>query len=601
MTWGFFRYLRSMTCFFRYYIDFQFFANRFPGVFLFFVNRFYGVIQFFVNSLREKSLQNWLQMPIFAAAMYKTILYYVTSFVWFGFLVCCSGQGSHDEMLQRLHQLSEFNQQDSVFTSTAEAQTLADYFDRHGSPNEQLLAHYLLGRAYADLHEAPMAIHCYQEAITRANTTAADCNLSCLSRVNGQAAAIFYQQSLHQQQLQHLQQAERYAWQAGDTLASLLFRAHQASAYENLHKPEAALQVYEDAARLLKQYHYNNVGAGFSGVIAYKLLSQGDVERAADYLRDYEQHSGFFDDEGNVEAGREIYYYWKGLYLMETQRFEAAEQYFRKELGTGLDFNSQNSGAYGLAQLFQRTHRPDSAAKYMSYAYAMNDSLYAQQATDAVEQAHAMYDYSRHQEQAREAQEQAARQRLFLWLLAVGAVALLIIGVQVFFWQRSLRRRDSLRFSQQLATYRQREQRRQQVQEDWHTRLNDEPVYRQLNVRASAGQLLTPKEWEEVEELLNRLSPHFSQFLKANSHLLSSYERQVCILTSLFVKPKPISYLIGVDNSYISKMRTAIVKKIFSGTNGKELDSLLTEICWREEPPMPKTVDEIGKIELTTF
>jgi hypothetical protein len=231
----------------------------------------------------------------------------------------------------------------------------------------------------------------------------------------------------------------------------------------------------------------------------------------------------------------------------------------------------------------------------MSYAYAMNDSLYSQQATDAVEQAHAMYDYSRHQEQARQAQEQAARQRLFMWLLAAGAFVLLIMGVLVFFWQRSLRRQDSLRFSQQLAIYRQREQRRQQVQEGWHARLDDEPVFRQLNVRASAGQLLTPGEWEEVEELMNRLSPQFCQFLKANNHLLFSYERQVCIHTSLFIKPKPISFLIGVDNSYISKMRTAIVKRIFGGTNGKELDSLLTEICWREDPPTPLNVDGIGK------
>jgi len=125
----------------------------------------------------------------------------------------CTGGDQYSEMRQRLDALNERNRADSVLTATErdEAQTLTDYFDSHGTPNDQLLAHYLLGRCYADMHEAPMALHCYQEAISRANTTSADCNLSCLSRVNGQAAAIFYQQSLHQQQLQHLQQAERYA------------------------------------------------------------------------------------------------------------------------------------------------------------------------------------------------------------------------------------------------------------------------------------------------------------------------------------------------------------------------------------------------------
>ena len=46
---------------------------------------------------------------------------------------------------------------------------VADFYDRHGSANEQVRAHYLLGCAYRDLGEAPQALQCYQDAASLAD------------------------------------------------------------------------------------------------------------------------------------------------------------------------------------------------------------------------------------------------------------------------------------------------------------------------------------------------------------------------------------------------------------------------------------------------
>ena len=110
----------------------------------------------------------------------------------------------------------------------------------------------------------------------------------------------------------------------------------------------------------------------------------------------YESESGFFDKNNNIEKGREIYYYPKGHYYMAIGKHDSAEFYFRKELREGRDFNNQNAGSRGLALLFQQTHRPDSAAKYALYSYAMNDSVYAHMATQEVERMKAMYDFTYH-------------------------------------------------------------------------------------------------------------------------------------------------------------------------------------------------------------
>ena len=80
------------------------------------------------------------------------------------------------EMRCRLLRMNAINKLDTVFTAahSAQAQTLADYFDRHGTRNEQLRAHYILGRTHADRNELPQAVAAYNDAADRADTTAAD-------------------------------------------------------------------------------------------------------------------------------------------------------------------------------------------------------------------------------------------------------------------------------------------------------------------------------------------------------------------------------------------------------------------------------------------
>ena len=91
-------------------------------------------------------------------------------------LLTACDPGRHERMQQELAALQALNQADSVLTNDSLAQALADYFDHHGTPNEQMEAHYLLGRTYADRGEAPAALAAYHDAIDRADTTAVDCN-----------------------------------------------------------------------------------------------------------------------------------------------------------------------------------------------------------------------------------------------------------------------------------------------------------------------------------------------------------------------------------------------------------------------------------------
>lgn len=362
--------------------------------------------------------------------------------------------GKHFLMQYRLLRLNTLNKLDTVFHSTTEAQTLADYFDDHGTSNEQMLAHYLLGRAYYDLHEAPMALHSFQEAAEKADTTASDCDYRQLSRVYGQIGKLFYHQNLLTQSLLCDDMSIKYAFKGNDTLNAILSMIGQTVTYEDLHQTDSAIYIGELASNLAIKYGYKEISAAIFGGIIDLLIDKGDLIKAKRYMDRYERESGYFDSDHNIERGRETYYYTKGHYFLAIERYDSAEYYYRKELRVGKDFNNQNGGSRGLALLFQKTNKPDSAAKYAIYSYAMNDSVYAHTATHEVEQMQGMYDYSRNQEIAREEMKKREETESKNRTMANITIALLIAIVATLYIikrEREKRKEEHFRYDESVS------------------------------------------------------------------------------------------------------------------------------------------------------
>ena len=268
--------------------------------------------------------------------------------------------------------------------------------------------------------------------LNRADTTSRDCDFAQLSRVYGQSAAIFYQQGLYRNALEYDDLSADYGWRGKDTLNALRSYAMKAAAYDQLQLKDSAILIYKEAISLFQTYHYNIVASGFAGGFAAILIDKGKTVEAEPYMHDYEQHSGYFDSKGNIAKGREVYYYAKGLYYLKRNNLDSAEYYFRKELQIGKDFNNQNYGSQGLAQIYQQKHIPDSAAKYFAYSYAMNDSCFVQMTTHEVEQAKAMYDYSRQQEIARQEELRAQENVRRFWIAVTLAITLLLCSSVLF-------------------------------------------------------------------------------------------------------------------------------------------------------------------------
>ena len=368
-------------------------------------------------------------------------------------LAACSGDGS--EMRAQLEELERQNRADSVMTNDSLAEQLVKYFDRHGTPNERMRAHYILGRTYADMGEAPRAVDAYLDAASQADTTAADCDNHTLSRIYGQMSDVFYQQSLLDDYLECLDKSIYYAWKANDTAQALNEYAHKIAAYDRINQPEMVVTMFDEFYNQSLDYFGKEITSKYCTLPIRSLLRTNNYAKADYYLSIYESKSGFFDSTGNIDKGREVFYYLKGDYYLNICRFDSADFFFRKELENGLDVVNQNLASHGLSLLYMLTNKPDSAAKYAIYGYDMNDSVYAQMATKEVEQAKALYDYSHHQREAEKqrirAQQERAKNHTLLAIISVVVVSLVVL---LLIWQRNKKHKERL-FQQKLAELKQ--------------------------------------------------------------------------------------------------------------------------------------------------
>ena len=527
------------------------------------------------------------------------------------------------------------NRADSLMTNDSLALDLTEWFDDHGTPNEQMRAYYILGRTYADLGEAPQAIEAYNDAADRADTTDADCDYKTLCRVYTQMADVYYHQDLYHYQLSNLDRAVYYGYLANDTLAALLAYAQKMDGYDMLMMPDSMLSVCETVSRKFREHGFLEESASVLAIPITHLSENGELEKAALYMKRYERESGFFDDDNNIESGREIYYYDKGRYFLKVCQFDSAEYYFRKELATGKDFNNQNAGALGLALLYQQTDRPDSAAKYALYSYAMNDSAYSHKSTTDVAQMKSLYDYRRYEQQAQQEKDRADRERaktitVFVLATIVFSIVVVIIWIQRkrhrATYRKAIRKLSEaqntilqlrsheailrsaiekyaeehveaeelksemaiLRMSilnreeeieRQKAIVADFQQKEQQTKKSVEQLINESNTYKHLRTIANQGRRLTDEDWNQLMQLVITLLPGFYNLISSKERKLSQLEYQICILDRLDIEPSRMQHLLGISESYVSRIRGGLHKKIFgSDATGKEFSRVISTI-----------------------
>ena len=522
-------------------------------------------------------------------------------------LAGCSGDKA--KMLQQLEQLEQQNRSGEAMLNDSLAESLVNYFDRHGDANERMRSRYILGRTYYCLDELPRALEMYNEAADCADTTSADCNYKVLSRIHAQSAVIFNLQVQPRSQLHELNMASYYAIKANDSLGAVESYAQIAEAYKFLHMHDSVIIISEIAAHKFKEINKNEFSAQVLVSAITSLLEKDDFSKAKRYIDIYEGESGYFDKQGNIEKGREIYYYIKGKYYLAVHQLDSAEYIFRKELRDGKDSNNQIAGCKGLQMVYEQRKNSDSIAKYATLSYELNDSAYLLSEMQNIQKFQASYNYNHHKLLA-EQSEKKAQQSLNLLIVIIALVS--IISILAFFWFKSYqakRKAEILQYRKDLEKLERLQTELQDICSEeklspWEIfdkkheeivtilnrvteykrktkqpfanleeRLSKAPIVKRLKeyVNANPYQKASQADFAELRSLLNEELPHFYTTLNTPHYTLSEIEYDVSMLLRVRFSPMDIHRLTGMSPGYVSNMRSRLLLRVY-GVDGSPAD-----------------------------
>ena len=483
---------------------------------------------------------------------------------------------------------------------------LDGYFTDHGTPNERMLAKYIIGCSYLDDNDAPRALEYFHEAASMADTTNVDCDWRTLQKVHVQSGLLLYNKDALHDADKEYKLAFKYAIKAKDTLNALLAIEQKTNIYMAEGKTDSLIKLRKKLYSLYMKNGYTENAAMSLGPIVVDLVKMGELDEAKRYLDNYERNSGLFDSLGNIEKGREIHYYIKGTYYLEAGKPDSAEYFFRKCASSTTELAVIQPAFKGLMRLYKQLNLPDSMAKYAELVNVLQDTVYNKDMMQHLQQMQAVYNYDRHVEMA---EKESAYFKALGTAVALILLLVIIYMVGYIIRKRKLRLREKHKLEQSIGELQnanhgleamnesQRKETRQIIDEktkeieqlrqekqnlekqfDCQPKqplFADEPIVRLLdeNLR-KAPNCMTSDEYHRLKELFTGFEP-----LSRWEKMMSSNEYQVCLLVKVGFSPKDISILMGLSLSNISNIRKRLFEKM-TGRKGsaKNFDKFIMSL-----------------------
>jgi len=528
---------------------------------------------------------------------------------------------SHQQMVLQLEELERQNRADSLMLNDTLALRLADYFDRHGSANERLRAHYILGRTYADMGEAPAALSAYLDAADCADTTQADCDYQTLYKAYAQMATIFHKQNLPQDEIIALNKYSQYVRMDNptDTTRYLVARRQMVRPYFLLGEKDSVLEIIEQSTKQLLGIGSRQEAARGLLTAIYIYTERGQLHKANELLTTFERESNLFDAKGNIAKGREDYYWIKGNLELAKGNMETADSCFRKGILYG-SYEAVSSSYKGMLSIFHHKRDIDSITHYSRLNEYALDSLHKRIQTDAIHQTSALYNYSRYQTIANREHQRAKNEGDKKNILIVIVLSIFILAIALLAAWRKRRKQILLKYERNMEElqranadlnnlhaleaektdlqalsdelYRQiaakeaavghlqkeiAQLRRENVPQVSvaEQQLSQSDLYRRLHQSAKC-EAIPEEEWQAIDAMVRDTLPGYHRFLSSLRYSPDSNEYRICLLLRLHIRMQDASGFIGISKSRLSQISTDILEDVFAlKGSGKELQKQL--------------------------
>lgn len=501
------------------------------------------------------------------------------------------------------------------FTSDSTMLEVVDYYEQHGSANEKMLAYYILGCVYRDMHEAPMALEYYNKATELADTTAKDCDYATLCRIYSQMGFLFAKQHLPHQELASLDKAVKYAYFAKDTLNAIRYYQNKQAIYASQNKLDSAIIINNQAAKLFKQIgalKEANIafGCNFEYYLKKKMLKEAEEAFKAYLSTNYHGNDNWKDAYAYI-------LYERGSYYLAVGKKDSAYSFLKQSFEQSKSFSNLAASTRGLAQYYAKTSNPVLAAKYALLSSAYNDSDLIATRQGQLQQVQAMYNYNRNKDIAYKAQLKAEQRMSIIYIVIICAILLFIVSISIYRKRLRLRNKriamvqkmyndsvQQLNEAQQellklqdlnentIATLvKEKEETIQKLQMEvkkyeeanighnlleLEKQLKQSPIYQQLvYLENHPLEKMTKNDWSNLEETVEKFVYGFADLKQK----LNTKEYHICLLVKLHFSPSTISSLIGTSLSDISNSRRRMLAKICGNSgNGKDFDDYIHHI-----------------------
>ena len=561
-------------------------------------------------------------------------------------LASCAGNRKYDDLMQRADsimnvnddsakvairmldgvksQLPEFSQSQKMryellrhkamnkacitFTSDSVMKEVVDYYDNHGSANERMLANYVLGCVYRDMHEVPLALEYYNKATEQADTTAADCDYGTLYRVYSQMGFLFSKQYLPYQLLDAFDKAEKYAYLAKDTLNAIINYQNKGDAYDYLGKKDSVVAINLRSANMFKRIGDNyNAAIALGCNYSYYIEKQDSVNAKkafeAYFSTGYEGNSNYGDAKAFLLCE-------KGTYYMFVSRLDSAFSCLNQSLKLSKSYSNKAAATKVLAQYYARVNKPVLAMKYALKSSEYNDSDLLAVRESQLQQIQAMYNYGRNQEIARKAELKAERITMLVYVLIAGGVVIFLLLTHLYLKQLKKKKEKILvtkhLYDDSLLKLRQKQEELELLRtvndrkiadvikekeqtinkleddlkdirdkysnsslSDVDILLKESSIYKRIKyLELHPKEIMRENDWIELEETIEQLIPSFIPLLKNRLNVMAY---RICLLVKLEISTSSIAILLGLSSSAISKYRKVMLEKL-CGRSGKPKD-----------------------------
>ena len=334
------------------------------------------------------------------------------------------------------------NKADSLFTSDSLGLLLTRYFDRKGTPNQRMLAHYVLGCAYRDMGDSPSALRCFNEAVAAADTSESRHTKLQLYATYCQIAQIFMNRCLADEALQAFGQAMHCAKSLTDSAAIYTVSCLESDAFIIKGDIGKAISRKEYCAEGFQKLGRHQLAAQTKGTCVEWLARNGNYKKAQMYLESYVKHSGYFDEYGCAFPGYEFCYVIPAIYFIESGQPDSALYYLRKIPSSQIDADNQYLYNMAARDYFMRVGNTDSVAKYAIECNLLLDSLQRKRNTSYHQLLQKQFDYSDHVQKSMQYQLDAQRTRFNILVISIVALfCIFCFTLLIYFYIRSMKNR----------------------------------------------------------------------------------------------------------------------------------------------------------------